>query len=440
MRVRALLLPLLLFPLQALAQEWCGSPICARFEGTDLIRMRAPGRFEVTFSKREGFGDQVYDLQADPGKLRDLGAGFVENGILWTKVEEVGNSVTYFANNATSLELLEANGVRVRARDAGQHQQYGLPGMPWDALGYTQTFTVYATGEVYVEYDLIASRDIQINTFDMIVKSTGNWGSNGTPGDGQNEAHCVGQYGLNQPYAPQDSSFAMISSNGSHYFADILMAFYKNTYNGSYWNEGFSNGDYRCGLYLGDFNPTLHTGTSHLRLMMRIAEDMNDPTSASKYADAYRLPDTGFSVTQGTKVLNSPGDRDGDGFDETQGDYVLRRQAGQGVAFELHANRPRMNPAFAILDWNDAVPIGVYVDSVLQLANGDRVRSSKAGSTLIVQLLGEFPDDVSVMLAAPAVQVPALPWSSGAALAAALGASGARRIAKKSRASSSARS
>ena len=439
MRVRALLLPLLLFPLQALAQEWCGSPICARFEGTDLIRMRAPGRFELTFSKREGFGDHVYDLQADPGKLRNLAPDYVENGILWTKVEEVGNSVTYFANNATSLELLEANGVRVRARDSGQHQQYGLPGMPWDALGYTQTFTVYATGEVYVEYDLIASRDIQINSFDMIVKSTGQWGLNGPAGNGQGEGHCLGQYGGNQPYTPQDSPFAMVSSNGSHYFADILMAFYKNTYNGSYWNEGYLDYDYRCGLYLGDFNPTLHTGTSHLRLMMRIGEDMNDPASASKYVNAYRQPDTAFSVTQGTKILNSPGDLDTDGFDEIQGAYVVQRQAGQPVEFLLHAGIPRMNPAFAILDWNDPVPVGVYVDSALQLANGDRVRASKDGSTLIVQLLGEYPGDVSVMIPAQAVQVPALPWSGGATLAAALGASGVRRISKKSRAPSSAR-
>jgi hypothetical protein len=398
--------------------------------------MRAPGRFELTFSKREGFGDHVYDLQADPGKLRNLAPDYVENGILWTKVEEVGNSVTYFANNATTLDLLVSNGVRVRARHAGQHYQYGLPGMPWDALGYVQTFTVYATGEVYVEYDLIASRDIQINSFDMIVKSTGTWGLNGPAGNGQGEGHCLGQYGGNQPYNPQDSPFAMVSSNGSHYFADMLMAFYKNTYNGSYWNEGYLDVDYRCGLYLGDFNPTLHTGTSHLRLMMRIAEDMNDPASAMKYVNAYRQPDAAFSVTQGTKVLNSPGDLDGDGFDEIQGDYVVRRQPGHPVEFLLHAGIPRMNPAFAILDWNDPPPGAVYVDGVLQSTHGGQVRASKDGSTLVVQLLGERNSNAHVLIPPQAYEVPALPGSGAAVLTAALGASGVLRSARRSRGSS----
>jgi hypothetical protein len=74
MRTRALLVLALLLPLRAASQEWCSAPICARTEGTDLIRIRAPGKFELTFDKREGFGAHLFDLQADPNGLHDLSA------------------------------------------------------------------------------------------------------------------------------------------------------------------------------------------------------------------------------------------------------------------------------------------------------------------------------------------------------------------------------
>src|SRR5262249_30750589 len=50
-------------PEMASCVEWCFDPICARFEGTDLIRILIPGRFEITVTKNEGFGAEIYDLQ-----------------------------------------------------------------------------------------------------------------------------------------------------------------------------------------------------------------------------------------------------------------------------------------------------------------------------------------------------------------------------------------
>jgi len=391
-----------------------------------VIRIRAPGRLELTFTKREGFGQEVYDLQADPGKLHDLSAGVEENGILWTKIEQVGDGASYFANNATSLEVLEASGARVRVRHGGQHHTYGLPGMPWNDLGFTQTFTVYATGEAYVDYALIASRDIQLYHFDLIVKSTGAWGPYGQSG-AANEAHCVGASGLSVPYQETASPFAMVSSNGSHYFADMLMAMYSGVHNGSYWNEGYQDLDFRCGLFIQDFNPTLATGTSHLPLMLRIAQDMNDAAAGSEYANAYQSPDLAFGVLQGVKVFDDAGDRDGDGFNESEGTYVLRRQPGQPVEFELHAGVPRANPVFKILAWNQPVPPVVYVDDILKLV-GTNVYASNASGTLIVQLPGEYAEDVRVRVEGEPVEVPALPALGGVLLAGALVASGARRI------------
>ena len=432
MRVAALLVWLgVCFPVAATAVEWCTHPICARLEGSDLIRIRAPGRFELTFDKREGFGATLFDLQADPDELHDLSASALENGILWTVIEEAENPVPYFANNADELELLEANGVRVQARQSGKHHLYGLPASPWEDLGYTQTFTVYATGEVFVDYALVASRDIDLGIFTLILKSTGAWGPSGM-GPGADEAHCVGASGLGIPFETTASPFAMVSSDGSLYFADILMTMYTGLHEGSYWNEGFQDQDFRCGLWITDFSPTLPEGTSHLPLMLRLGEDMNDPAGGTKYAAPYRSPDTGFDVTQGVKVLDDPGDFDEDGFNESDGTYVLRRQIGQNVEFELHAGVTRVDPAFKILNWNEPSPASIRIDGVVE-EEGSAFRASVSGGTLVVQLLGERHADTQVRIEGLPAEVPVLPALGSAALVVALGALGATRLATRRR-------
>lgn len=417
-----------LCPVTALSQEWCAEPICARTEGTDVIRIQAPGRFETTFTRREGFGDQLFDLQADPGKLQDLSAVLTENGILWTKLLEDGAADSYSATNATSLEILEAEGVRVRVRHSGVLHMYGLPGMPWNDLGFVQTFTVYATGEVYVDYGLVAATSIELAQHDLILKTTSHWG--GT------EAQCIGEHGTVPPYDSTATPFAMVSSNGPTYFADILMAMYTGVHDGSYWNTGFPGHDYRCGLFVTELLSVLPAGTSHIPMMLRIAQDMNDAAAASKYADAYRSPDPAFTVVLGTQVLDDPGDRDGDGFNEEDGTYVLQRVGAQNVEFVLHADPGlvRPNPAFKIRSWNAPPPAVIWIGDTQYLAGG-AFRASTLGPDLILQLLGDRTADTMVRIEGPAAQVPALPGLGGLMLAAALGATGARRIARRARTS-----
>lgn len=427
-----LLLLASLYPEIASSQVWCDEPICAQFEGSDTIRILAPGRFEITFTKPVGFGELVYDLQADPDKLYDLSGLGTSTGILWTKVSEVGDPLSYFANHATDLELLESGGVRVRARHSGSHHGYGNPGNPWNDLGYVQTFTVYATGEVYVDYSLVASRDITLRLFTLVLKSTGDWGNN--PGaTAPGEAYCVGEHGLSAPYTGTLSPFAMVSSNGSRYYADMFMALYEGIYYGSYWNGGFNAVDYRCALRIPILFPDLivPTGTSHIPILMRIAQDMNDPASATKYSDDFRNPDAAFAVLQGVKVLTDPGDRDGDGFNEDDGTYVVSRQGSQDVEFILHGDRPRMNPAFKILDWDEPSPQSIWVDDVLWL-EGAQFRASTIGADLILQLLGERTQDTRILVQSGAAQVPSLTWPAGLMLIAGLVASGVRRVSRSS--------
>jgi hypothetical protein len=396
----ALFLSASLYPGIASSQEWCQQPICARFEGSDLIRIRAPGRFELTFTKTQGFGAEVYDLQADPDKVYPLSADDLQfengNGILWTKISKEGDSSSYYANNATNLQLLEAGGARVRASDSGVHHRYGFPDQPWDELGFEQTFTVYATGEIYVDYALVTTSEVSFVGFDLILLTTGDWG-NDPSATAPNEGHCIGEQGVDKPYGVTASSFAVMSSNGTRYYADLLMAMYQGLHPGSYWNEGAYGYDYRCGLFVNDSYPSAPAGTTHIPILMRVAQDMNDAASAGKYSDAYRNPDLNFAVIQGVAVLDDPGDSEGDGFNEEEGAYVLRRQSSQNVEFVLHGDPPRENPAFKILDWNGASPPSIQVNGVPWQA-GTQFYASTSGTSLILQLAGEQTGDTHVTM------------------------------------------
>jgi len=416
-------------PAPARSEEWCSEPICARLEGSDVIRILAPGSFEITTSKREGLGGELYDLQTDPDRLHDLSNALVENGIIWTKFKEQENSTTYVANRATDLELLEPGGIRVRLSISGQHQG-GSPEVPWEDLGYQQTFTIYATGEIYVDYAFLAARDIDVDSFQLILKTTGDWAPT-AEASAPGEAHCVGEHGLDPPYGATESSLAMMTSDGIQYYADLLMAMYVGRFRHSYWNEGYPGHDYRCALYLttGGQYSLMPMGTSHLALMVRLALDMNDPATAKKHADAYRNPDPDLDVIQGLQVLTDPGDRDADGFNEEEGTYGLQRQAAQDVAFTYHASLPRANPAFKILDWNEEVPQTISLNGAV-VPQGAQYRASLLDTTLILQLLGERTSDVQVLLPGPAIQVPAMTRVGATLLIVAILGFGARRLSR----------
>ena len=131
---------------------------------------------------------------------------------------------------------------------------------------------------------------------------------------------------------------------------------------------------------------------------MRLAEDLNDAASATKFADGFRNPDAAFAVLQGAEVLTDPGDRDGDGFNEEEGAYVVRRQASQAVELVLHGDR--VEPVFKILDWGEASPQSIRLDGALAQA-GAQFRASLRGPDLILQLLGERTEDTQVLVPEP---------------------------------------
>ena len=168
----------------------------------------------------------------------------------------------------------------------------------------------------------------------------------------------------------------------------------KGKFGASYWNEGYLDKDLRCSFDLGGLWPekTLPAGKQRVNFLMRFADDINSADAAKTHAEDYRAPDR-LTVTKGSAVTADEGDRDGDGFNEEEGCYVLKG-AGDGVAFTIHGKAtPRVNPAFKIKGWpGEATP---------RLMTGTKTRPSVASArdgTLILQFLEVLNEDTGVTI------------------------------------------
>jgi hypothetical protein len=377
------------------SSDGAAQTVTATLESGPSVRVVSPGNFETTFTMQKGFGHTFFDLKNDPGKQLDLAPVRLENGLLWTKVGYPAGytSGSWYANPPDNLELLESGPARVRVRTSGYHDKWGYAKSDtWNELGFNQTFTIYPSGDVYVDYAVLADGDTpSLHHFILIIKSNGAWGPQGL-----DEVHPAGEYGPEIPSGNTASSFALQWSNGPTYFEDILMAFYNGKYNGYYWHEGYLDEDYRTGFQIKKRWPgyVIPNGVDHIRVLMRVADDMNNENVAALYTNDYRSPDQ-LSVSTGQLVTSDGGDRDGDGFNEEEGCYVLKADAN-GVSFILHGSAvKRMDPAFKIKSWSGPSPQNIFVGGIERVAGKDFV-ASVSGDTLIIQLFEDVDKDVQV--------------------------------------------
>lgn len=390
----------------ALTSSRCAAQtITARQERDKLktIRVIAPGNFETTFTMRKGFVGNWFDLKHDPEKKRDLAPVLAENGILWTKngLPEGVKDGSYYANPPEKMELLEAGPVRVRVRVSGAHARYGSasPQRKWKELGFEQTFTIYPTGDVYIDYALVAEKPIKLHHFLLIIKSNGTWGRNGK-GEGKGEVRIAAEAGPKKPttWGKNLSSFGLQWSNGPTYSQDILMVMYQGKYSGSYWGGGYKDLDERTGLNILSRWPDriIPKGKDHIFLLMRFDHDINGHQAAIPYANDYRTPDK-LDVTQGKLDTTEEGDADADGFNEAEGCHVLKASPA-GVAFTLHGKKtPRMDPAFKIKGWTGKVPKSIKVGSRELIEAKDFNASVEAG-VLLLQLFADVRDDARLVI------------------------------------------
>jgi len=371
-------------------------------EDEETIRVVVAGQFETTFTRKKGFGGVWFDLQHDPQRKRDLAPVLDENGFLWIKNGPPGADGSWYANPPREMTLLESGPIRVRVRLNGSHQRYGMtkPGAAWKELGFEQTFTVYPSGAIYVDYALIAQAPIEFHHFLLILKPNGAWGNRGK-GEGAGEVRCAGEFGPNKPSGATASPFALEWTDGPTYFQDILLVMHTGKYNGSYWNEGYEDKDLRAGLDLLRRWPdrTLPKGRDPIHLMMVFRHDLNGHEAAQPYANDYRSPDH-LAVSKGRLDTIDDGDTDADGFNETEGCYVLK-SAREGVAFTLHGRAiPRMFPAFKIKDWRGAAPEALALGGKKLTAGKDFNASVREG-VLLLQIFRIIKDHVSVSIPGP---------------------------------------
>ena len=357
------------------------------------IRIVVAGRFETSVTTVKGFGHVFYDLKHDPEKKRDIAPVFTEAGLLWTKMGVGGRERVGTANPPKKMELLESGPTRVRVRISGPMNRRGL-GIPRENLeevGFEQTFTIYPSGKVYVDYALVAHKPLELHHFLLILKPNGAWGSRGK-GEGAGEVRCAGEFGPQKPYGKTASSLALEWTNGPTYFQDILMVMHKGRYNATYWNEGYQDKDLRCGLNVLSRWPDrkVAKGKDHIRLLLVFRDDINGHEAAKPYARDYRNPDK-LDVTKGKL--------DGEGFDEAEGCYVLEA-APAGVAFTLHGTKvPRMAPAFKIKGWTGKAPRNVTLAGK-RLTDGKDFTASVEDGVLLLQLMMDVKEDARIAISA----------------------------------------
>jgi len=324
------------------------------------IRVVSQGKFETTFTLRKGFGASWFDLAHDPERTRDLAPVLDENGLYWVKMARtpadptITDTGSWYANPAQKIELLESGPVRAKVRLTGWHMRYGGTDRKaaMKELAFELTHTVYPTGAVYTSYVLDAAEEIPLHHFVTIIKSNGAWGPAGK-GEGKSEAHCVTEGGDDSPRGIRTpAAFALQWSNGPTFFADMLLVYYTGRYGTSYWNEGYEDKDYRAGMnILSRFqDKKLPKGRTTIPFLFRISDDMNSAAAAAPYANDYRAPDR-LEVSKGTVDTADEGDLDRDGYNESEGCYVLRA-GGDGVAFTIHGKQtPRMKPVLKVKGW-----------------------------------------------------------------------------------------
>ncbi|MFB3891484.1 MAG: hypothetical protein ACE15C_05610 [Phycisphaerae bacterium] len=371
------------------------------------IRVTAPGRFEVTFTLRKGFGASLFDLAHDPERKRNLAPVADENGLYWVKMAKkpddpkISDVGSYYANPAQNIELLESGPVRARIRLTGWHMRYGNTDQKaaYKDVPFELIHTVYPTGAVYTAYMIDAPEEIMLHHFLTIIKSNGAWGPNGKS-EGKGEAHCVTDGGDDKPKGRREgpTPFVLQWSNGPTYFTDMLLVYYKGSFGASYWNEGYEDKDYRAGMDIMPMFPDkkLPKGKTTIPFLFRIGDDMNSAAAAAPYANDYRSPDK-LDVAKGQADKADEGDLDKDGYNECEGCYVLKA-AADGVEFTIHGREtPRMRPAFKIKGWTGESVKAVSVANKQLDAGKDFIASVNEGAAIVL-LLADLKEDVKVVV------------------------------------------
>lgn len=362
------------------------------------ILITAPGKFEASFTRANGFGKTYYDLKNDPAKQLNLApiysSGLAYSGLFWVKIGRPNSTDSWEPNPPDTLRVIEANSARIRIRSKGTHTVYGTSTSPWTGVFFDQIYTIYPNGNVFISYTIEAAADAPYTEMNVITRSTGKWGPNG-----KNEAHPLGEFGPDAPAGSTASSWHLQYTNGPTYFEDILMVAQKGKYNANYWGMGYNAEDYRTSFrqYGTLGNGAITAGKHPLYYLMRFADNMNDIASANQYALDYRMPDA-LNITLGQADKSDPGDADGDGYNEGEGCYVIAGGT-TGARFTItgSASVKRLSPVFKIKNWVWGAPASIQWAGAT-INRGTDFNAAAVNGTLVLQVFRDATSSVEAVV------------------------------------------
>ncbi len=388
--------------------------------------VESEGRFEIRIALQpvgtHFFGDNRYgwitawfNLEDDPFKMTNLAGlgyfplikphhvGYVERvDGSWKRVNSnrkkelskvldvnlgLQKGATRAQRGEVTFEVLEDTAARVRTRT--RHDAW-----PFEVHDYT----FYPTGQIFVagHFDLQTDDPLTVRLAGVsyyTVKNTQiNWaetvkGASRMSGEGGH---------------PYSTPFLLSRSNDIPSFQtampdDILTCtpIQRNTI--TFINNEFPFSWRRAPI---KFSADFDAETADFDLQMRVfPRDLDSFEAAAAYVADYQSP-AKLAVSGGTVVTDDPGDRNGDGYNEAEGCYVLKADRGDGLSVTLESGGlKRFQPAFKVVGWQGPVPSAVAVDGE---ATENWNAAKIAGSTLVMQLLDVIESPTFSIKLAPA--------------------------------------
>jgi len=354
-------------------------------EGPDYLAIESVGRYELRIAlqpvgggvfgpNRYGWITGWYNLEADPLKTRNLSSlgyfplikphhvHFIEDvdgqwkHIVWGRYKELREHLSLgmqkgpyqFQKGSVKFEVLEESPVRIRTRTA--HDRWPLE---------VHEYTFYPTGQIFVAAKFDLQRDdplVRISdiSFYTVKNPQVNWVAaveGVSPMSGEGGIQAKTRYVLAHSNPLPSFQFSMPD--------DILTCVSIPGKYSTYVNNEIPLTWRRAPLR---FECDKKADMAHFALHMRVyPRDIDSFEAGLPYVEDYQFPDT-LSVSVGSRVTDDSGDLNGDGYNESEGCYVLLADDGK-VAFTIDATETvRYQPAFKITGWTGDVPTSVAID------------------------------------------------------------------------------
>lgn len=362
---------------------------------SQVIRVTVPGRFRAAFC--DGWGDDksfpsglggFFDLVNDPDGKYDY-APPLNGGLLRTALEvsprrdQPDNPHPYVISHGQgTLELLEANPVRVVVRHTWEARSYGQPWQPLNPdLQGQQTFAVYAPNRIYQTLTVIGTgEEVTVTENFTLHTSHAKWSG------GKMAEH--GAWSIPGPWtflpeagrgpknyilhAPQPGTVTHEDGTVSRHPAGFLLVAWEEHATDYSGNRGNKWMGYRTGFS----QPPKRTLTKGQRIdlvhtMLVVDAGITGHDKAAPYVAEYRTPGVP-KFRKGSSV--------GDGYDEAMGSYTMKADAG-GVDFDLPVDA--RDPVFEIADWPGEAPATITVGEQVRKAPTDYLAHAEKGRLLL---------------------------------------------------------